>query len=90
MTYTAKSFVHSRVEQGLIQNSIILWNYLYLSQLITNYTDVKERYETINLIRDGSVITWRHINLHGEFDFKRHAANENTFNMTQILSLSIN
>ncbi len=76
--------------KALIQNSIILWNYLYLSQLITNYTDVKERYETINLIRDGSVITWRHINLHGEFDFKRHAANENTFNMTQILSLSIN
>ncbi len=74
----------------LIQNSIILWNYLYLSQLLTNCQDSSERDDMVNLIKDGSIINWSHINLHGEFNFKRHAANENPFNMDKILSLRIN
>ena len=74
----------------LIQNSIILWNYLYLSQLLTNCSEDNERNETVDLIKNGSIITWSHINLHGEFNFKRQAANENTFNMNKILSLRIN
>ena len=51
--------------------------------------DNKEQQEMINLIKEGSVITWRHINLHGEFDFSRHAANESTFNMSRILALKL-
>lgn len=73
----------------LIQNSIVLWNYLYLSQLLTNCSDKRERAEMISLIREGSVLTWAHVNLHGEFDFKRKAANESFFDMTKILSLKI-
>ncbi len=74
----------------LIQNSIVLWNYLYLSQLLTNCSNEKERNEMISLIKEGSVLSWAHVNLHGEFDFKRKAANESFFDIAKILSLNIN
>ena len=31
--------------------------------------DEERKAELINAIRNGSVATWRHFNLHGEFDF---------------------
>lgn len=73
----------------LIQNAIVLWNYLYLSQLLANCIDDSERNEMINLIKNCSVIIWRHINLHGEYDFKRRAANDTSFDMVKILSLEV-
>ncbi len=73
----------------LIQNSIVLWNYLYLSQLLTNCRSDQERLEIVGLIREGSVMTWGHVNLHGEFDFRRPAANDSAFDMDKILSLKL-
>jgi len=72
----------------IIQNSVVLWNYLYLSQLLTNCTDEHEKKEIVGMISRSSVITWQHINLHGEYDFRQQAANESTFNIQKILSLS--
>jgi TnpA family transposase len=73
----------------LIQNAIVLWNYLYLSQLLTNCADDKERTEMINMIKEGSIISWAHVNLHGEFDFRKRAANDTQFNMDKIMSLKV-
>lgn len=73
----------------MIQNSIVLWNYLYLSQILSNCRSDEERLEIIELIKEGSVITWRHVNLHGEFDFRPQAANDSFFNMDKILSLKL-
>ena len=72
----------------LIQNAVILWNYLYLSQLLTNCQDTHEQSAMIDLIRQGSMITWRHVNLHGEYDFRRYITDEQTFDMSKILSLT--
>lgn len=65
----------------LIQNAIVLWNYLYLSQLLANCQDEQERNEMVSMIKNGSVLTWRHVNLHGEYDFRRQASNESRFDM---------
>jgi TnpA family transposase len=73
----------------LIQNAIVLWNYLYLSQLLTNCRDDNERNDMVSMIKNCSVIIWRHINLHGEYDFKRQAANDYPFDMDKILSLQV-
>lgn len=73
----------------LIQNAIVLWNYLYLSQLLANCSDEKERNEMVGMIKEGSMINWAHVNLHGEFDFKRQAANDTPFDMRKILSLQL-
>lgn len=74
----------------LIQNSIILWNYLYISQLLVNCLDDNERIDMVSLIKEGSIITWRHINLHGEFNFEKPVANDSFFDIGKILSLQLN
>mgnify|MGYP000503885809 CR=1 FL=1 len=57
----------------LIQNCIVLWNYLYLSQTLIELPK-DEQQDLLSVIKESSIITWRHINLHGEYDFQ--AANQ--------------
>jgi hypothetical protein len=53
----------------LIKNTIICWNYLYLSQKLAE-TDSPEDYQMLlHAIANGSIDTWRHLNLLGEYDF---------------------
>jgi len=73
----------------LLQNAIILWNYLYLSELVVNTTAHKERVALFDAIRGGSVITWKHINLRGQYDFRRKSANEPMFDFKRIKALTI-
>ncbi len=53
----------------LIKNAIVCWNYLYLSRELDAETNKERRAELIEAIRNGSAATWKHFNLHGEFDF---------------------
>ena len=53
----------------LIENSIICWNYLFLSQLIFDEEKKRERDRIIDIIKNGSVVTWQHINMQGEYNF---------------------
>ena len=53
----------------LIKNAIICWNYLYLTQKIAQTEGKELREELIMAIRNGSMFTWGHVNLHGEYDF---------------------
>ena len=53
----------------LIKNAIVCWNYLYLSRERDAQDDEEGKAELIDAIRNGSVMTWEHINLHGEYDF---------------------
>lgn len=74
----------------LIQNCIVLWNYLYLSQILLN-EDSQGKTALIKTIKQGSIISWRHINLHGEYDFK--AANDPggsvVFDLSKIRALRV-
>jgi TnpA family transposase len=72
----------------LIQNAIVLWNYLYLSQLLANNANLTERNNMVKMIQHGSVMTWRHVNLLGKYDFSRPAAN-NAFDLDKILALDL-
>jgi hypothetical protein len=53
----------------LIKNALICWNYLYLAQQLALMTDEDKKQELLNAVRYGSIMAWRHFNLHGEFDF---------------------
>ena len=71
-----RRFISTKEEQEitegcrrLIENAIICWNYLYLSQKIAEEKNPERKREVIDAIKNGSVVTWRHINLHGEYDF---------------------
>ena len=73
----------------LIQNAIVLWNYLYISQLLANTPSRKKQQDMVSSITRGSIIIWRHVNLQGEYDFTRYAANDSQFDMRKILSLKL-
>jgi len=73
----------------LIQNAIVLWNYLRLSQILADTADLTERQHIIGLIKKSSVITWQHINLQGEYDFTRYTANDNPFDLGKIYALKV-
>ena len=53
----------------LIKNAIVCWNYLYLTRELANEKNEFLKAELLAAIRNGSVVTWAHFNLHGEFDF---------------------
>jgi TnpA family transposase len=53
----------------LIKNAIVCWNYLYLTRELANEKNDERKAELLAAIRNGSVVTWAHFNLHGEFDF---------------------
>ena len=74
----------------LIQNAIVLWNYLYLSELIVNSESEEKRKELIKIISDGSIMSWRHINLHGEYNFASVSKNKVSFiDVPKILALKV-
>lgn len=73
----------------LIQNAIVLWNYLYLSQLLINNADRNERKRMIDSIKRGSIITWQHINMQGEYDFTKHVSNDQLFDIEKIFELGV-
>ena len=54
----------------LIQNSIILWNYLYLTKKIQQSPkEIKE--DILTSLKNSSIMHWSHINFHGEYDFTK-------------------
>lgn len=73
----------------LIENAIILWNYLYLSEKVYNTPEGTERDELIVQIKRSSVLTWHHIIMQGEYDFSDEKLKDmHQFNISRILSLS--
>ena len=44
-------------------------NYLYLSRILAKEKSEERRAALLESIRNGSMVTWAHFNLHGEFDF---------------------
>lgn len=51
------------------KNAIICWNYLFLTRALDQEPDPAHKAELVEAMRNGSMATWRHFNLHGEFDF---------------------
>jgi TnpA family transposase len=74
----------------LIENAIILWNYLYLSEKVAGTPEGSERDGLLNGIRHSSMACWQHINLLGEYDFSDERVNTVTqFPLSRILALQV-
>jgi hypothetical protein len=72
----------------LIRNAIICWNYLYFSQLLAQETDKERRKAILSALKNGSIAHWRHLNLHGEYDFSDEKLQDSVgFDISRILSL---
>jgi len=74
----------------IIQNSIIFWNYLFLSDRLLNNKNPQDKEDMIDSIMKGSVLTWRHINFSGEYDFTKPASKDFQFNYSKLKKLEVN
>ena len=55
----------------LIQNAIILWNYLYLTKKHKEAPTEEQKSDIVKTLKQSSIIHWSHINFYGEYDFTR-------------------
>jgi TnpA family transposase len=55
----------------LIQNAIILWNYMYITKKLQQAPNQKEKDDIIAILKNSSIVHWSHINFYGEYDFTR-------------------
>ena len=53
----------------LLKNAIILWNYLYLSELVNKSDSQQELEELVDIIRNSTAVGWSHVNMLGVYDF---------------------
>lgn len=71
----------------LIENTVICWNYLYLTQKLTELTDETKKQQLLETFKESSIITWQHINFHGEYDFSEEKSKDSVgFDLPKILS----
>ncbi len=55
----------------LIQNSVILWNYLYIDKKLRDAKTQIQKDEIIDAIKNSSIVHWSHINFFGTYDFTK-------------------
>jgi len=73
----------------LIENAIILWNYLYLSEKVAD-TPEGLRQELLTQIRESSMVAWQHIHINGEYDFSDERFNTiRQFHLPKIMALKL-
>ena len=73
----------------VIQNAIILWNYLYLTKLLLKEKELEKQKEMIDTIANGSIIFWKHINLHGVYDFSEIDKKALNLDIEEILKFQV-
>lgn len=70
----------------LVQNSIICWNYLYLTKQVVK-TPEPARQLLVDLIGRSSPVSWQHVNLQGEFDFSEESLRDLVrFDLAELLN----
>jgi len=70
----------------IIQNIIILWNYIELTKIIMR-SDPDERVLLLENILSASILTWQHVNLHGTYDFSNLlSANDPDYSLDDVVN----
>jgi len=57
----------------LIQNAIILWNYMYITKKIQQAKNQAEKDAILNALKNSSIVAWSHVNMFGIYDFQSHS-----------------
>jgi TnpA family transposase len=70
----------------IIQNIIILWNYIELTKIIM-HSDEEEREHILESITNASILTWQHVNLHGTYDFSNLlSSNDSEYSLEDVIN----
>jgi TnpA family transposase len=73
-----------------IRNAIICWNYLYFLQRLAEETNAQRKQALLEDFRHGSIVIWRHRNLHGEYDFFEEKLQDSVgLDLSRILAVDV-
>ena len=74
----------------MIRNAIVCWNYLYLSHVLAEEPEEKRREALLTALKQGSIVLWHHLNLHGEYDFSEEKLQDSVgLNLSRILAVDV-
>jgi TnpA family transposase len=73
--------------QVILQNIIVLWNYIKLTEIIM-LSEESKRVDLLENIKRGSILTWRHVNMFGIYDF-RNLSFDNVKNIEELLNFKM-
>ncbi len=73
----------------LIKSALICWNYLYLSKKINEEERLEIKQQMIESIRSGSIVTWKHFNLEGFYDFADDQV-QDSFDLMDAININLN
>jgi hypothetical protein len=59
------------LSRRLIKNSIICWNYLYLTKRVLGEKNKARRHVMLRDVSLSSILHWQHLNFLGEYDFSK-------------------
>ncbi|GAB3343704.1 Tn3 family transposase [Marivirga atlantica] len=74
--------------RNLIQNSILLWNYLSLTKKLSQLP-AEESLKIIENMSATNLISWKHINIHGEYNFESINNKVAVFDIRQLIGYEI-
>lgn len=63
---------------------------LVLARQLSSTNNAEDRQQMLESISSGSLLTWQHVNVQGEYDFRHVAANDEPFDMRKIRGLKLN
>ena len=49
----------------------------------------EKQQDIIKIIQNGSIITWKHVNLHGEYDFTKDGLGREEFDIEKIMEFEL-
>ncbi|HRD71026.1 MAG TPA: Tn3 family transposase [Legionella sp.] len=72
----------------IVQNIIILWNYIELTKIIMR-SDNEMRKVLLENITSASILTWQHVNLYGTYDFSNLlSANDPNYSLDEVINFT--
>lgn len=74
--------------QTILQNIIVSWNYIRLTQIIME-ADEQNKHSLIENITNGSILTWKHVNMLGIYDFRNLALQPGSTNTQDLLTFRL-
>ncbi len=75
--------------KNLIKNAVICWNFLYLTRKVQQIKDPIQAKELINVAKQKTVNTWKHIYFNGTYDFSDEKL-EDSFNLLHSQNYNLN
>lgn len=83
---TTSEFERAMACTQLIQNSVVLWNYMYVTKRLLDFKP-DERADLVSKLASGQMMAWEHVNFTGIFHFTSRSMPSQGFNLSELTAV---